>query len=77
MTNETINQTLTGGFIESIKGINLKSIALSRSTLQKYDCVVITTNHSGVDYDFLRKNTKLIFDTRNVYKKDYSNVVRL
>jgi len=60
-----------------IKNINLKSVILSRDELKKYDCVVIITNHSKVNYDFLRKNSKLIFDTRNVYKKNYSNITRL
>ena len=60
-----------------IGNINLKSISLSRSNLQKYDCVVIIANHSSINYDFLRKNAKLIFDTRNAYKKNYSNIVRL
>jgi len=60
-----------------INGIDLKSIFLSCSKLQKYDCVAIITNHSKVNYDFLRRNAKLIFDTRNVYKKDYNNIVRL
>ncbi|MCK4912668.1 MAG: nucleotide sugar dehydrogenase [Candidatus Omnitrophica bacterium] len=60
-----------------IKNINLKSIALSRDKLKKYDCVVIIANHSKVNYEFIRKNSKLIFDTRNVYKKNYNNVVRL
>ena len=26
---------------------------------------------------FIRKNARLVFDTRNVYKKDYPNVIRL
>ncbi|MFH1519614.1 MAG: nucleotide sugar dehydrogenase [Candidatus Omnitrophota bacterium] len=60
-----------------INSINLKSISLSRSNLQKYDCVVIITNHSSIDYGFLRRSAKLIFDTRNVYKKNYDNVTRL
>jgi len=60
-----------------IGNINLKSISLSRSNLQKYDCVVIIANHSSINYDSLRKNAKLIFDTRNAYKKNYSNIVRL
>jgi len=60
-----------------ISNINLKSISLSRSNLQKYDCVIITTNHSGINYDFLKRSAKLIFDTRNVYKKNYNNVTRL
>ncbi len=60
-----------------INGINLKSIPLTGSNVRKYDCVVIVTNHSSIDYNFLRKNAKLVFDTRNVYKKDFNNIVRL
>ncbi len=60
-----------------ISNISLKSISLSHSNLQKYDCVVIVTSHSKVNYEFLRKNAKLIFDTRNVYRKNYDNIVRL
>jgi UDP-N-acetyl-D-glucosamine dehydrogenase len=58
--------------------INLKSIELKRKRLAGFDCVVIATNHSDVDYDFILKNSKLIFDTRCVYKgsKD-KKVVRL
>jgi len=60
-----------------INNINLKSVPLSRDKSKKYDCVIIITNHSKVNYESLRRNTKLIFDTRNVYKKNYSNIVRL
>ncbi len=49
-------------------GINLKSVSLNAETLKKFDCVVIATDHSSVDYELLRKHSKLIFDTRNVYK---------
>jgi UDP-N-acetyl-D-glucosamine dehydrogenase len=51
-----------------IENINLKSVALNAGNLKKFDCVVIATDHSKVPYNFLRKNAKLIFDTRNVYK---------
>ena len=47
--------------------INLKSIVLKRSSLIKFDCVVIATDHSAINYGFLLRNAKLIFDTRNVY----------
>ncbi|MFH1504623.1 MAG: nucleotide sugar dehydrogenase [Candidatus Omnitrophota bacterium] len=60
-----------------INSIDLRSADFSRQSLKKYDCVVIITAHSGINYDFLRKNTKLIFDTRNVYKRDFENVERL
>jgi len=48
--------------------INLKSIELKKAELEKFDCVVIATDHSSVDYAFLLKNSTLIFDTRCVYK---------
>lgn len=48
--------------------INLKSIGLDAKSLARFDCVVIATDHSDLDYGFILKNSKLIFDTRNVYK---------
>ncbi|MCM8800583.1 MAG: nucleotide sugar dehydrogenase [Candidatus Omnitrophica bacterium] len=48
--------------------INLRSIDLKKTNLAKFDCTVITTDHTNIDYDFLLKNSSLIFDTRNVYK---------
>lgn len=60
-----------------IGDIDLKRVSLAGNSLKKYDCVILVTNHSDVDYDFIRDNAKLIFDTRNVYKKDYDNVERL
>lgn len=47
---------------------SLKSIDLTKDNLKKFDCVVIATEHSGIDYRFLLKNSRLIFDLRNVYK---------
>jgi nucleotide sugar dehydrogenase len=48
--------------------VNLKSIKLNKSNLGKFDCVLIATDHSEIDYKFLLENSKLIFDTRNVFK---------
>jgi len=58
--------------------IDLKSIRLNAKTLNVFDCVVIATDHSSVDYNFVLKNSQLIFDTRNVYHgKKNDKVVRL
>jgi len=57
--------------------IDLKRINLTAINIKKYDCVVLVTNHSKVNYSFIRKNAKCIFDTRNVYKKKHDNVVTL
>ncbi|MDD5097363.1 MAG: nucleotide sugar dehydrogenase [Candidatus Omnitrophica bacterium] len=51
-----------------IKGINLKSVELTKNNLVKFDCVVIATDHSTINYKFLLDNAQLIFDTRNVYR---------
>jgi len=60
-----------------IKNINLKSIRLTADNLKRYHCIILVTGHSKLDYKFIRENAGLIFDTRNVYKKDYHNVIRL
>jgi UDP-N-acetyl-D-glucosamine dehydrogenase len=58
-----------------INNINLKNISLTKNNLVKYDCVVIVTEHSCLNYDFIKKHSKLIFDTRNTYKKEKKGVV--
>jgi len=60
-----------------IGNLNLKRINFKPSKIKKYDCIVIVTAHSDIDYNDLQKNARLIFDTRNVYKKKFENVVRL
>ena len=57
--------------------IDLKRVALSKKLLKKYDCVLLVTDHAKVNYAMVRQSSRLIFDTRNVYKKDFPNVERL
>ena len=44
-----------------------ESISLTPAAVKKYDCVVIATDHSKVNYDLVRRHAKMIFDTRHVY----------
>lgn len=56
----------------------LKCTPLTEESIKKTDCALIVTDHSSIDYDFLVKFSKLIFDTRNVlgnYKN--KNITRL
>ena len=42
---------------------------LTAEIIQNSDIVVITTNHTkGIDYNFIQKNAKYIFDTKNAMK---------
>jgi len=59
-----------------IDTINLKRTPIG-GNLKQYDCVVIITDHSKFNYSSLQKKAKIIFDTRNVYKKAYKNVISL
>jgi len=52
-----------------IKELDLKSIVLKKKDLGDFDCVVIATDHSNIDYRYLLDHSQLIFDSRNVYKR--------
>jgi len=55
-----------------------KSKPLNENLLKKMDCAVIVTDHSNVNYKLILDKTKIIVDTRNVYKNYKSRkVVRL
>ena len=54
----------------------LKSVSLNASKLKKYDCVVILTNHSKINYEQILKYSKIIFDTRGCLPKN-SKVINL
>lgn len=43
----------------------LESVSLTAETLSHYDCVLIATNHTVYDYDFIVKESSLVVDTRN------------
>ncbi len=51
-----------------INQIDLKSIKLSAKALRQFDCILISADHTSVNYSFILKNSQMIFDTRNVYK---------
>ena len=53
----------------SIDGVTLRSKKITPASVRKYDCVLIITPHSCVDYAMLARNARLIFDTRNATKK--------
>jgi UDP-N-acetyl-D-glucosamine dehydrogenase len=44
---------------------HMKSVPLTAANLKKYDCVLISTDHTKVDYDHVCRHAKLVVDTRN------------
>ena len=51
-----------------VDGEKFESIEISKKALQDADCVLITTDHSSYDYDFIVKYAKRVIDARNATK---------
>jgi len=49
--------------------IKRKSVELTPENLSSYDCVLVSTDHSQYDFDFITKHSQLIVDTRNATNK--------
>jgi UDP-N-acetyl-D-glucosamine dehydrogenase len=49
---------------------NQKSTDLTKESLSTCDCVLLATDHSDYDYDFILRHAPLIIDTRGVYHKE-------
>jgi UDP-N-acetyl-D-glucosamine dehydrogenase len=63
-----------------IDTLDLTCVELDEARLKKADCVVITTNHSAYDYEWIVRHARSVVDTRNATKHvtgSKSNVVKL
>jgi len=56
--------------------LDLKSVPLSEETLKSFDAVIIATNHSMYDFDWIVKNSFLVIDTRNAIPGYKPNVIK-
>ena len=66
------NQTRQGRQNKIIK----KSTTLNRKNLKKFSAVLLVTDHDKYDYNYIAQNSKIIFDTRGVYKKyRFKNII--
>ena len=55
---------------------DLESVAITPSTIASYDCILLATNHDKFDYKLIEENAQLIVDTRGVYLKPSSKIVK-
>lgn len=54
----------------------MSSVVLTPELVGEMDAVLISTDHSAVDYEMLAKSAQLIVDTRGVYRTPRANVVK-
>ncbi len=55
----------------------IRSIPLAAETLTRQDCVVITTDHSHLDYQWIVDHSRLVVDSRNATKAVTGNRERI
>ncbi len=56
--------------------LKMSSVELTPEALGRYDCVLISTNHSGIDWAAVARHARLIVDTRNAMDGFGGNVVK-
>jgi len=49
--------------------VPMKSCELTKEFLNKQDMVILLVDHDKFDYEFIVRNSKLLFDTRNASKR--------
>jgi UDP-N-acetyl-D-glucosamine dehydrogenase len=63
--------------VKTNEGREFKSVELTSETLAEADVVVLTTNHSAFDINFIKENARLIVDMRNMIKEAGDKVYKL
>jgi UDP-N-acetyl-D-glucosamine dehydrogenase len=51
-------------------GHEFRSVPLDPESVAAADCIMIVTDHSGIDYHMIRRKAKLVVDTRNAMPKE-------
>lgn len=63
-----------------LPAIKSKSKEITKNIIKKQDLVLLLTDHTNLDYKLIADNAKLVFDTRNIFRKvgiDADNVINL
>lgn len=50
--------------------IKMESIEITKKRLNSADVILLLTDHSGFDYSFIEKHSRLIIDTRNAFERN-------
>ena len=61
----------------NIGGKVLRSVQLQENLLKEMDCVVVITDHSLYDFEWIVKNAKLVVDTRNATRNITDNTGKI
>lgn len=75
-----VPQFSVGGDVFLKEKQSVEWVALTQENIANADCVVIVTNHSGLDYQWIAHHSKILLDTVNAtgnFCKNMDNIIRL
>ena len=77
LTKKKIKTDYHDPYINYIKSrkLNKKFKSVSLKNINKYDVIFLITDHDCFNYNYILKNSKLIIDTRNKFKKEIKGKV--
>lgn len=55
---------------------DLKSTVINPENLINFDLVILATDHDKFDFEMIKKYSKLLIDTRGVYKGNFKNIIK-
>ncbi len=75
--NVQFTDPMVNSFIDE-NGKKVYGMQINKKNIKKFDVVVLLTNHTDFDYKWYAQNAKVIFDTRNGFKKiKRKNIIKL
>ena len=60
-----------------MEGKTMSAVAATAEAVPSYDLIAVVTDHGGFDYEMIKANAQLVFDTRNVYKTADEKIFKL
>ncbi len=68
--NTTYTLSYSDPYVKTIVIGNKKysSVKINKQNIKKFDCIILITNHKKFNYDIIKKNSKLILDTRGKFR---------
>ncbi|HMS19155.1 nucleotide sugar dehydrogenase [uncultured Sphingorhabdus sp.] len=54
----------------------LDSVDLTPESIADFDCILISTDHDGFDYDMIRDHAALVVDSRGRFRESFPNLVK-
>lgn len=55
---------------------DLSSVALTSESIASYDCILLATDHDKFDYELIKKNAKLVVDSRGKFLEPADHIIK-